>query len=259
MRSNHFALITGASSGIGKELAEIFASKGNNLILVARSRNKLEEIAGTLSRKFNIEVVVIAKDLSEANAPAEIYEQVKDLPVEYLVNNAGFGDFGSFSDTDLKKELDMISLNITALTVLTKYFVKDMAARGHGRILNLGSNGSFFSGPLMPVYCATKHYVLAFSEALSIELEKTGVTVTCLCPGPTASGFQKAANNENSKLVKGKRLPSSRAVAEFGYRAMMKGRMTAIHGVRTRFEIFIGRFAPRKLTAKATLFMMKDR
>ncbi|MBM3437015.1 MAG: SDR family NAD(P)-dependent oxidoreductase, partial [Bacteroidetes bacterium] len=133
-----------------------------------------------------------------------------------------------------------------------------MAACGHGRILNLDSNGSFFSGPLMAVYCATKNYVLAFSEAFSVELEKTGVTVTCLCPGPTKSGFQKAANNENSRLVKGKKLPSGREVAEFGYKAMMKGKMTAIHGLNTRFEIFLRRLAPRRLSAKLVMYRMRE-
>jgi short-subunit dehydrogenase len=197
-------------------------------------------------------------DLSDTRTVVEIYEQVKEYPVEYPVNNAGFGEFGYFQNTDLKKELEMISLNISALTTLTKYYVKDMVARGHGRILNVGSNGSFFSCAQMAVYCVTKNYVLAFSEALSVELEKTGVTVTCLCPGPTKSGFQKAAHNENSRLVKGKKLPSSVEVAEFGYKAMMKGKMTAIHGLNTRFEIFLRRFAPRKLTAKTVMFKMRE-
>jgi len=258
MDDNDYAVITGASGGIGRDLAEVFAARGVNLILVARKRDILENAAAQISQKFGVKAMVIEKDLTLANAPAEIFDQVKDLQVEYLVNNAGFGDFGLFCNTDLKKELDIISLNITALTVLTKYFVKEMTARGHGRILNLGSNGSFFSCPLMAVYCATKNYVLAFSEALSVELAKTGVTVTCLCPGPTASGFQKAANNENSKLVKGKRLPTSREVAQFGYRAMMKGKMTAIHGVNTRFEIFLRRLAPRKLSAKLVMYRMKE-
>lgn len=258
MGSRNYALITGASSGIGKGLAEIFASKGHNLILVARSKDKLEEISKELIQKYNIEVIVIAKDLSVAEAPFEIYEQVKNKEVEYLVNNAGFGDFGYFHETDLNKELQMIGVNITALTALSKYFVKDMVVRGHGKILNLGSNGSFVSGPTMAVYCATKNYVLAFSEALAVELEKTGVTVTCLCPGPTASGFQKAANNENSKLVKGKILPSGIKVAKFGFEAMMKGKMTVVHGLRIKIEVFLTRLSPRKLTAKVAMFQMRE-
>jgi uncharacterized protein len=258
MNTGQYALITGASSGIGKDLAQIFASKGQNLILVARSKDKLDQISKTLTQKFNIQVVVITSDLSDAKAAEEIYEQVKDKQVEFLVNNAGFGDFGYFQETNLNKELEMISVNITALTVLTKYFVKDMTARGHGRILNLGSNGSFVSGPTMAVYCATKNYVLAFSEALSVELRKTGVTVTCLCPGSTQSGFQKAANNENSKLVKGKKLPTSMEVAEFGFKAMMKGKMTVVHGFKTRFEVFLMRFSPRRLIALAAMYEMRE-
>jgi len=258
MNDNSYALITGASGGIGRELAEIFATNVVNLILVARSKEKLMDIAVQMNNKYSIQTEVIEKDLAQPTAPAEIYEQVKHLTVEYLVNNAGFGDFGLFHDSNLKKDLDMINVNITALTALTKYFAKDMAACGHGRILNLDSNGSFFSGPLMAVYCATKNYVLAFSEAFSVELEKTGVTVTCLCPGPTKSGFQKAANNENSRLVKGKKLPSGREVAEFGYKAMMKGKMTAIHGLNTRFEIFLRRLAPRRLSAKLVMYRMRE-
>jgi short-subunit dehydrogenase len=257
MKTKHFALITGASGGIGKELAEIFASKGNNLILVARSGDKLSEIAAKLKQKYGAEVITLTYDLSRNGVPEEIYQQVKHLDVEYLVNNAGFGDFGYFHETNMKKEFDMISVNITALTVLTKHFVRDMIARGHGRIMNLGSNGSFVSCPTMAVYCATKNYVLAFSEALSVELKNTGVTVTCLCPGPTTSGFQKAANNENSRIVKGKKLPGSFEVAMFGYDAMMKGRMTAIHGLKNRLEIFSARFSPRRITALIAKYKMR--
>ena len=258
MSNQYFALITGASGGIGKEFAEVFASKGNNLILVARNKEKLEEISTAFRQKYKVEVIVIAKDLSDPRSSAELYAEVKDKNVEYLVNNAGFGEYGMFHKTDLTRELEMINLNIVALTALTKYFVKDMVLRGHGKILNVGSTGSFISGPTMAVYCATKNYVLAFSEALSVELEGTGVTVTCLCPGPTTSGFQKASGSDNSKLFNGKKLPSSMEVAKFGYDAMMKGKMTVIHGLINNLEIFSARLSSRKMAAKIARYKMRE-
>lgn len=241
------ALITGASSGIGYELARIFAREKYNLVLVARNEKKLHEIAEGLTKSHNVQVDVLAKDVSILASATEIYDLLtqKGIAVDVLVNNAGFGDFGFFTDTKWEKELEMINLNITALTALTKLFVVDMVKRKSGKILNVASTASFQPGPLMAVYYATKAYVLSFSEAISNELNGTGVTVTALCPGPTESGFQAAADMKDSKLVKGKKLPTSQQVAEYAYKALMSGKVVAVHGMMNKIMAQSVRFSPR--------------
>jgi short-subunit dehydrogenase len=226
------ALITGASGGIGYELAKVLAREKHNIALVARNEQKLRAIADEITTKYGVRVFVFPKDLSAIESATELYQAAReqDLNVEILVNNAGFGYFGFFVETPWEKELEMMNLNIVSLTALTKLFVKDMAARKSGKIMNVASTAAFQPGPLMAVYYATKAFVLSFSEALSNELKGTGVTVCALCPGPTESGFQDAAAMQDSKLVKGKKLPTSAEVAEYGYRAMMKGKVVAIHG-----------------------------
>jgi len=246
------ALITGASSGIGLELAKIHASKGDNLILVARSKSKLDELKLSLEKEFKIKVIVINKDLSEINAAQEVYDEIKknQITVDFLINNAGFGDFGMFYETDWNKELQMINLNITTLSHFTKIFLKEMVQRGNGRIMNVASIAAFQPGPTMAVYYATKAYVLHFSEAIPNEVEKTGVTITALCPGPTESGFQEAADMQESKLVKGRKLPTSKEVAEYGYKSMMFGKTVAIHGTINYLMVNSIRFSPRSLVVK---------
>jgi short-subunit dehydrogenase len=241
------ALITGASSGIGYELAKIFARQKYNLVLVARSENKLNEIAAELKKAHGVDVVVLPKDVSLLASSQEIYDAVKQkgIDVEILVNNAGFGDFGFFTETKWEKELEMINLNMTALTALTKLFVRDMVRRKSGKIMNVASTASFQPGPLMAVYYATKAYVLSFSEAISNELQGTGVTVTALCPGPTESGFQNAAAMNDSKLVKGKKLPTSQDVAEYAYKALMNGKVVAVHGLMNKIMAQSVRYSPR--------------
>lgn len=248
------ALITGASNGIGLELARIHAAKGDHLILVARSVSKLTEIKSDLEKQHRIQVHVIAKDLSAPNAAQEVYDETTrlGLTVDYLINNAGFGDFGMFTNTDWNKEQQMINLNITALTQFTKLYLKDMVRRGKGRVMNVASTAAFQSGPTMAVYFATKAYVLSFSEAVDNEVRDKGVTVTALCPGATESGFQAAAAMEESRLVKGRKLPTSKAVAEYGYKAMMAGKTVAIHGLLNRVMANAVRFLPRALVVKAT-------
>lgn len=243
------ALITGASGGIGMELARIFAQNKHNLVLIARSEGKLKELANELQTQYGVAVKVIAKDLSLATAPTEIYQELKvaKINIDFLVNNAGFGEFGFFNETAWAKEEMMIDLNIKTLTHFTKLFVQDMVQRRSGKILNVASTAAFQPGPLMAVYYATKSYVLSFSEAIANELADKGVTVTALCPGPTASGFQAAATLEESKLVKGKKLPSSLEVAEYGYKAMMNGEIVAIHGTMNWLMAQSIRFTPRKL------------
>lgn len=251
------ALITGASNGIGLELAIVHASKGDNLVLVARSKDKLETIKKDLETKFKISVYLIAKDLSAPDAALEVYNETiqNNIQVDYLINNAGFGDFGMFYETDWNKELQMINLNITTLTQFTKLYIKDMVKRGNGKIMNVASTAAFQSGPTMAVYFATKAYVLSFSEAVNNEVSDKGVTVTILCPGATESGFQAAAAMEESNLVKGKKLPTSKEVAEFGYKAMMKGQTVAIHGLMNTIMATSVRFTPRPLVVKITRMM----
>jgi short-subunit dehydrogenase len=246
------ALITGASSGIGLEFAKIMAQDGVNLVLVARSETKLAELAAYIRNSYGIQVDILVKDLSRPEAPAEVFQYTKSkgLEVDYLVNNAGFGDFGFFWETDWDKSVQMIQLNMTALTSLCHLYLPEMVKRKSGRILNVASTAAFQPGPTMAVYYATKAYVLHFSEAIANELEGTGVTVTTLCPGPTESNFQQAAAMEESKMVKGKKMPSANEVANFGYQSMLKGQVVAIHGVKNYLMANSVRFSPRSWVVK---------
>lgn len=243
------ALITGASTGIGLELAKIHASKGGNLVLVARSTSKLEALKTDLEKQFSIQVTVITKDLSQENAAEEIYQETtrKQIVIDQLINNAGFGDQGMFAETDWEKEARMIRLNMTALTHLCKLYLPDMIKRQSGRIMNVASTAAFQSGPTMAVYCATKAYVLSFSEAIGNEVRDKGISVTALCPGATATDFKIAAGMENSKLFSNKKLPTAKAVAEYGYASMMKGKPVAIHGTVNYILANSVRFVPRAL------------
>lgn len=253
------ALITGASSGIGLELAKIHAEKGGDLVLVARSTSKLKDLQSELQEKFGIEVLSVPKDLSIPDSALELYDFVKEqgVHVEYLINNAGFGDFGFFHETEWEKEEMMINLNMLTLTHLTKLFGSDMVKKRSGRIMNLASTASFQPGPLMSIYYATKHYVLSFSEGIANEWKEFGVSVTALCPGPTKSGFQAAATIEESKLVKGKKLPTSSEVAEYGYEAMMKGKTVAIHGLQNRLLANSVKFMPRDMVTNTVRKMQE--
>lgn len=260
MTSRKTALITGASNGIGLELAKLFARDGHDLVLVARSEDKLRELAADMERTHGISALVIAKDLSDTAAPAEVYEQIKAAGrrIDVLVNNAGYGSFGLFAETDLDFELKMIRLNIESLTHLSKLYVRDMIAQKSGRILNVASTASFQPGPLMAVYYASKAYVLSFSEALANELEGTGVTVTALCPGPTESGFQSVANMQNSKLVKGS-IMDAKTVAEIGYRGLHDGLTVVIPGLSNKVMAGSVKFMPRKLVTKIVRSVQSER
>ena len=241
------ALITGASGGIGLELARCCAHDGIDVILVARSTDRLNSIKKELEAAHTTLVRVISLDLSRPGAVEALLQQLpgESGAVDYLINNAGFGTFGFFDEIDWKTETDMIQLNIVALTELTRKLLPGMKERGRGRILNVASTAAFQPGPLMAVYYATKSYVLHLSEALANELKGSPVTVTALCPGPTASGFQQAAAMESSGLVKGKMLPTSKEVAEYGYRAMQRGKTVAVHGVMNKLLVNGNRFTPR--------------
>lgn len=248
------ALITGASSGIGLEFAKTFASHKQNLVLVARSGGKLTELAAELQKSHGVTVRTIAADLGKMEEVQRVYDVClsEKIAVEYLVNNAGFGDFHNFADSKWEAIEGMIDLNVKALTKLTYLFLPDLIARRSGRILNVASTAAFQPGPGMAIYFATKSFVLFLSEALHSELEGTGITVTCLCPGPTESGFIKVAAMEESSLFKDKKVPTSKEVAEFGYKAMMKGKTTVVHGILNRIMAAAVGFSPRKLVLKIT-------
>jgi uncharacterized protein len=251
------ALITGASSGIGLELAKEFAINGVNLLLVARSTAKLESLAQELKKNYKIQVDFISKDLSKIDSSQEIFDWCKqnNTEVHFLINNAGFGDFGNFSESNWEKQLRMINLNITTLTHLTHLFLPNMIKNNYGKVLNVSSIAAFQPGPNMSVYFATKAFVLHFSEAISNELSNTNVTVTALCPGPTESGFQDAAQMQDSKLVKGKKFPSSKEVAQYGYKSMMDGKTVAIHGILNNIMVNTVRFTPRSWVLKLVRFI----
>ena len=246
------ALITGASSGIGLELAKIHASKGGDLVVVARSEDKLQTLKNELENQYDIAVHVIAKDLSIPNAATEVFKETESIgiQVDYLINNAGFGLYGKFEDSEWEVENNMIQVNITALTQFTKLYLPGMIARKNGKIMNVASTAAFVPGPTMTVYCATKPYVLSFSEALNNEVNHQGISVTALCPGATASGFSKTAKADKSALFSKTKLANSEEVAQFGYAAMLKGKQVAIHGFTNQFLAFIVRFTPRSLVVK---------
>lgn len=256
--SRQTALVTGASSGIGLELAKIFAREGFDLVLVARRKDELDKLAAEIGPKHGAKVRTIAKDLAKASAADELFAELKDQPIDVLVNNAGFGTYGKFIETPLAVELQQLQLNIVTLTHLTKLFAQPMVERKRGRILNLASTAAFQPGPLMAVYYATKAYVLSFSEAISNELAGTGVTVTVLCPGPTESGFQSAAKMEKSKLVEGG-LADSKSVAEAGFRGMMKGKVIVVPGVMNKILIQTNRVSPRAVVRRVVRRMQETR
>ncbi|MBY0093545.1 SDR family oxidoreductase [Priestia aryabhattai] len=245
--SQHYALITGAWGGIGKELAYQFAKDEHPVILVARSADKLAAIGENLKSTYNIEVITIVKDLSREEEIQSLYEELKNkkMHVDYLVNNAGFRLYGKFIETALDEELNMIDLNIRALTHLTKLFLPDMVKRNRGKILNIASVAAFMPGPLMTVYYATKAYVLSFTEALENELRGINVTVSALCPGPTKTGFSDRAQLSNSKLFQSGAMDVE-TVTKVGYKKFMKGQTVIVPGVQFRLATFIPRFVPRK-------------
>jgi uncharacterized protein len=251
---NKTALITGASTGIGFEFAKLFAADGYNLVLIARDEQKLREIAGSLPSKFNISVKIYPKDLSVTGDIENLVHQIREDvgTIEVLVNNAGFGLSGAFVDTDLARELEMIQLNVVSLVIFTKLWAKEMVQRKGGKILNVASTAAFQPGPLMAIYYATKAFVLSFSEALAEELKESGVTVTALCPGPTATQFSKRAELEKSRLFKGGIVPvlDAATVAKIGYDGLSKGHPVVIPGLINKIGVFSVRLTPRKLVAQ---------
>ncbi|WP_444926962.1 SDR family NAD(P)-dependent oxidoreductase [Microbulbifer sp. TRSA002] len=245
------ALITGASGGIGLELARIHASKGGNLVLVARSEGKLSALKQQLEKEFGIQAMVIAEDLSDPMSAQRIFERTQSEGVEIgaLINNAGFGGHGLFHQRDLEAEQGMMQVNMVSLTNLTHLYLKGMVGRNSGYILNVSSTASFIPGPLQAVYYATKAYVTSFSQALAEELKGTGVTVTALCPGAVATGFVAAGDLQGVDIWKNAR--SAESVARCGYQAMERGDLVAFN--ETRLKLFLNwimPLLPRKMVLK---------
>jgi uncharacterized protein len=242
-------LITGASGGIGYELAKLFARDHYNLVLVARSADRLNSVAAELQTQFGIAVKAIALDLAAVPAPKFLFDQLRreGIAVDILVNNAGFGGFGEFAGRPEEEILGQIQLNITALTHLTRLFLPLMLERRSGKIMNVASTAAFQPGPLMAVYYATKAYVLSFSEALANEVAGSGVVVSCFCPGATDTNFQKRAGMENSRLFKKIGAMNVETVARDGYKGLMAGRTLVFSGLQNRLVAESVRFAPRKL------------
>lgn len=245
------AVITGASSGIGEELARLCAADGFDLILIARRVEALERLADELRGKHRIDVRVLTADLADSGAPGEIVRQIGAQPVDILINNAGFGVHGPFAQTDWQEERRLIEVNMIALTHLTKLLLPGMLARRSGRVLNVASTAAFVPGPLMAMYYASKAFVFSLSLALANEVEGSGVTVTVLCPGPTRTEFDQVAKISGSRLFRGSAM-SAADVAREGYDAMMAGKAEIIAGARNRWMILGARLAPRSLLAKAT-------
>jgi short-subunit dehydrogenase len=245
------ALVTGASSGIGAEFARVLAEHNYNLVLVARRTRELEELARSLEERYRVTATVISADLSAADSPQTVYSEVRKrgIDIDVLVNNAGFNLYGPFIETDPGNEMRMIQVNLIAVVALTKLFARDMVQRGFGRILNLGSTGSFAPAPLDSLYAASKAFILSFSEAISEELKGTGVTVTVLCRGPTKTEFAARAGMSDTKIFSG-RLMSTQQVVSIGYRAMIRGRTTIVAGLANQLQVWSMRFAPRALVAR---------
>ena len=244
--SGQVALVTGASSGLGCELAKLFAADGHDLVLVARRRDRLEALGEELSAAHEVNCRVIALDLTERAAPAKLFEEVASagLAIEFLVNNAGFGSNGAFAELDVERELEMIDLNVRALVHLCRLFAPPMIKRGSGRILNLGSTAGFQGGPFMATYYASKAFVNHFSEALHHELAPSGVSVTVSCPGATATEFGEVSGNDKSKLFASS-VATAEDVAKHAYRSMMKGKRMAVPGFRNKLLVQSLRISPR--------------
>ncbi len=256
---NKTAIITGASNGIGFEFAKILAMNKYDLILVARNESKLDEIKNNFNQTYGVKVYVIACDLCQVGACENFYEQVRrrNLDIDILINNAGIGDWGPFVDSNLEKQEQMLQLNVVALTKLTRLFLPGMVNRHHGRILNVASTAAFQPGPLMSVYFATKAYVLSFSRAIAHELKDTNVSVTCLCPGPTATNFQTTTFPQEIRLTHSQKLPTAKEIAEYGYKVMLRGQGIAVHGILNKLMALNVRFIPQWITLRFVSFMQQ--
>ncbi|MGV6828150.1 MAG: SDR family NAD(P)-dependent oxidoreductase [Flavobacteriales bacterium] len=244
-----YALITGGASGLGYEFAILLAKDQYHLILVDINKEKLSSTKNELEKKYKIDVITITKDLSKQNKAAELFEEIKNLTIDVLINNAGFGLFGHFNTTNWQREEDMLNLHIITTTHLTKLILKGMVERGTGSILNMSSLAAFQPGPLMSIYYASKAYILSFSEAIAQELKGTGVTVTVLCPGQTKTSFQETVSKQSSKNKINFNIACPKEVAKYGYKAMLKGKKVVVPGGFNKFLSQLPRVMPRNTAA----------
>ena len=257
---SHTALVTGASSGIGAELARIHANQGGDVVLVARSEGRLNELKAELESAHRITATVITADLSKPDAAKDVFAATEQagIQVDVLINNAGFGGHGRFYERDLTQEQAMMQVNMVALTSLTHLYLRGMVKRDHGKILHVGSTAGFMPGPLQAVYYATKAYVLSFSQAIAQELADTNITSTVLCPGAVATGFVKAGNLEGVDMWD--KAATAESVAKVGYDAMMAGKLVAFNEAQLAFMLnWVVPFLPRKTVLKMSQqYMEKD-
>lgn len=253
------ALITGASSGIGKEFARLHAQNNGDLVIVARRKEKLEELQKELIEKYQAKVTIIAKDLSKIDSAKEITDEVKKskIKIDYLINNAGFGGHGNFHEREWQKDLEMIQLNIITLTALTRFFLDDFVKKNSGKILNVSSTASLMPGPLQAIYFATKAFVTSFSNAISQELSNTNITVTALLPGATETEFKKSAGLDKTSLFK--KTFTALKVAKDGYNGMLKGKLNVISGLTFAQKIMMATipFTPKKIVLSQIYKMQK--
>ncbi|MBL8950065.1 MAG: SDR family oxidoreductase [Myxococcaceae bacterium] len=243
------ALITGASAGLGVEYAKLFAADKHDLVLVARRRDRLDQLAAELAKTHGIKTLVVAADLNDPAAPQAVFDEVTKagVEVEFLVNNAGFGTTGAFAGLELAKEVGQINVNCTALVALTRLFLPAMVKRGRGRVLNIGSTAGFQAGPYMATYYATKAFVVSFTEALAYELKGTGVTATVSCPGATATEFSTVSGNDKSRLFTMQKPMGAPEVARQGYVAMHGGAVISVHGLMNKLGVWSTKLTPRAI------------
>lgn len=259
-KTGRTALVTGASAGLGAELARLFAADGHDVVLVARRRERLDALARDIEAKHAVRATVIAEDLTRPEAPEGIGKELRErgIAIEFLVNNAGSGTTGAFAEADPARELGMLALNVTSLVHLTRLLLPAMIERKSGRILNVGSTAGFLPGPFMAGYYASKAFVNSFTQALAFELRGTGVTATVSCPGPTATEFASVAGVDKSRLFEGGTMGAGE-VAAHAYRSMMRGRVAAIPGVRNKLATLSLRLAPRAMAASMAASLNQPR
>lgn len=253
------ALITGASSGIGKELARIHAGEGGDLVLVARREKELIALKSELETRFAVKVEIISRDLADIQSVHNIFSETekKGIRVEILINNAGFGGHGLFHEREQEKDVAMVNVNIISLMLLTRLYLPGMVDRGSGRILNVSSTASFLPGPLQAVYYASKAFVTSFSQAIAEELNGTGVTVTALCPGPVATGFFDVANMHDVKILKALKATSPAKTSAIGYRDTKKGKRLSFDNRLLKFALKLVPFFPRRFILKISKMTME--
>ncbi|NRR90406.1 SDR family oxidoreductase [Winogradskyella undariae] len=249
-KSKKTALVTGAASGLGFELALLLAKDDYNLILIDIDSKRLDQARDIILETYTVEITLLLKDLSSTNVARDIYDNIKSTPIDVIINNAGFGMFGVFCESDWERDSQMLHLHVLTSTHLLKLILPNMVKRGSGKVLNLSSLAAFQPGPLMALYYASKGYILSFSEAISNELKGTGVTVTALCPGPTKTAFQSTVSDDATEGKIAFNMASAKEVAAYGYDAMNKGKVVAIPGTFNKFLSVLPRFLTRNRTTK---------